>query len=79
MHGDRCINVGGFDQNGVPFAACSVILLQDDDVPPAHGYYAMWMPYQVGQAKSGQEKARVLTDADAAADLAGTPRPVREV
>ena len=50
VHGDRCINVGGFDANGNHFAACSVTLLQDDDLPPPNGYYAMWMPYQVKTA-----------------------------
>lgn len=54
VHGDRMINVGGFDSNGHPFAATSVLLLQDDDAPPKHGYYAMWMPYQVGQAKKNE-------------------------
>lgn len=44
---DRLINVGGFDRNGVPFAATSVVLLQDDDPAPALGNYAQWMPYQV--------------------------------
>lgn len=50
VHSDTCINVGGFDQNGNHFSACSVKLLQDEDVPPATGYYAMWMPSQKGQA-----------------------------
>ncbi|MDB5814452.1 MAG: hypothetical protein JWN23_1569 [Rhodocyclales bacterium] len=48
---DRLINVGGFDANGVPFAACSLKLLQDDDAIPDSGTaYACWMPYQTGQA-----------------------------
>jgi len=50
VHGDHCINVGGFDGNGTPFAACSVPLLQDEDPIPANGYFAQWMPYQKGQA-----------------------------
>jgi hypothetical protein len=47
---DTMINVGGFDRNGIPFSACSLQLLQDDDVPSNHKYYAEWMPYQKGQA-----------------------------
>lgn len=43
---DRLINVGGFDRNGQPYAATSVVLLQDGDVPPTYGHYAEWMPYQ---------------------------------
>ena len=50
VHGDRCINVGGFDSNGVPFSACSVQLLQDDDIAPSDFSYAEWMPYQKEQA-----------------------------
>jgi hypothetical protein len=48
--GDRMINVGGFDKNGAPFAATSMQLLQDDDVPQNFNYFAEWMPYQKGQA-----------------------------
>lgn len=47
---DRLINVGGFDQNGVPFAHTSLPLLQDDDAAPTHGAFAEWMPYQKAQA-----------------------------
>jgi len=51
VHGDRCINVGYFDQNGVAHNACSVTLLQDDEVGNACGHFAQWMPYQTAQAK----------------------------
>lgn len=68
---DRMVNLGGFAHNGNPIQATSVTLLQDDDEPPHLSQpFAMWMPYQVGQAKK-----HALTEADAAADLAGTPRP----
>lgn len=50
VHSDRCINVGGFDCNGNPFAATSLQLLQDDETPTNLNYYAEWMPYQVAQA-----------------------------
>jgi hypothetical protein len=45
---DRSINVGGFNSGGAPFSACSVKLLQDDDLPPAAGPYAEWGPSQRG-------------------------------
>ena len=48
VHDARCINIGGFDRNGVPFSRTSVQLLQDDDVP--RGGCCTWMPYQKGQA-----------------------------
>jgi hypothetical protein len=60
VHSDRCINVGGFDANGTPFAACSVRLLQDDDVPSEGGYFAQWMPYQKGQAAKAEAAAQPM-------------------
>ena len=48
---DNCINIGGFDQNGVPFAACSVMLYQGDDSGKPTGQFAEWMPYQKAQAE----------------------------
>lgn len=53
VHSDRCINVGGFNDQGYPIRAVSVPLLQDDDKVPATGIYACWMPYQKAVA-SGQ-------------------------
>lgn len=47
---DRCINVGGFDCNGRPFAMPSLPLVQEGDDIPEQGSYAEWMPYQKGQA-----------------------------
>lgn len=63
---DRLINIGGFDGNGVPFAATSVPLLQDDDIAPA-GYYAEWMPYQKGQAAKAEALQSQLAAAGSAA------------
>jgi hypothetical protein len=61
VHGDRCINVGAFDQNGNPFGACSVALLQDNDPKPT-GYYAEWMEYQKGQAAKTQALEAVAAE-----------------
>lgn len=48
---DDCINIGGFDANGMPFNAASVMLFHDDGASLRPGYsYAEWMPYQKGQA-----------------------------
>lgn len=52
--------------------------------PEAGGYYVVYADgyasYSPAKAfEEGYTPIRVLTDADAAADLAGTPRPVREV
>lgn len=47
---DRMINVGGFDLNGDPFKATSVVLAQDDDPIQPDIAWAEWMPYQKTQA-----------------------------
>ena len=59
---DRMINVGGFDHNGDPVKATSVVLLQDDDAPPASGPWAEWMPYQKGQAAKAEALEAKLND-----------------
>jgi hypothetical protein len=48
VHSDTCINVGGFDHNGKPFADTSVMLHQDEESygNPGGGAWASWMPYQ---------------------------------
>jgi hypothetical protein len=49
VHDDRMVNLVVFDMNGVPYSACSVKLLQDDDEAPKY-QHCLWMPYQKGQA-----------------------------
>lgn len=46
VHNNRCINVGGFDKEGIPFSATNIQLLQDNDSVIAVDYYSEWMPYQ---------------------------------
>ena len=53
--GDRMINLTVFDQGGTPLSCTSVTLLQDNDPRLEAGYYAQWMPYQIGQAKKNAE------------------------
>lgn len=50
VHGDTCINVGGFDANGNHFAATSVPLHHGDDADAPAWLHAAWMPFQKGQA-----------------------------
>ena len=54
VHSDSCINVAGFDANGLPWAISSLTLLQDDAAPPVYEY-AEWMPYQKGQAAKTEQ------------------------
>lgn len=49
------INVGGFDHEGVPFRAHNVPFASAEGDPPAKGDFAMWMPYQKGQAAKTEE------------------------
>lgn len=50
VHSDTLINVGGFDQNGLPFSA-SLDLIQEGSIPPREGTnWAEWMPHQKAQA-----------------------------
>lgn len=62
VHSSKLINVGGFDQNGVPFAATSIQLLQDEDKPINTSYYAEWMPYQKGQAAKTEALEKKLEE-----------------
>lgn len=48
---DRMVNLAVFDADGRSFPFTSVTLVQEGDSVPEHGFYATWMPYQVGQAK----------------------------
>jgi hypothetical protein len=54
---NRTVNLTVFDANGVPHPRTSVPLVQGDDPAPEHGFYATWMPYQIGQAKKHAEEA----------------------
>ena len=48
---DRVVNLHVLDHYGNPFIATSVSLMQEGDTPPQFGFYAEWVPYQLGQAK----------------------------
>lgn len=45
------INVSGFDHDGSRIPMSNIPLVQDHQEPPATGWFAAWMPFQVGQAK----------------------------
>ena len=59
---DTCINIAGFDANGIPFNRTSVLLIQDGVPIPSGGMYAEWMPYQKGQAAKTEELEKKLTE-----------------
>jgi hypothetical protein len=47
---DVMVNLFVVDQEGKTWLKSSVPLLSGDISPNAFGYYAEWMPYQLGQA-----------------------------
>ena len=50
VHSNRLINIAGFEANGLPFSATSVLLRQEGEDKPEFAY-AEWMPYQQMKAK----------------------------
>lgn len=90
VHDDGTVNLAVHDHVGHHFAKLDVPLWDFRSEQPT-GCYATWMPYQIQQAqaeaapaKKASKKAepefppqgdKVLTAGDAAADLAGEPRP----
>ena len=55
---DGTINLTVSARDGSTYPVQNVRLLQDDDVPPAEGHHAAWMPFQKGQvpASSAMEE-----------------------
>jgi hypothetical protein len=75
---ERGVNLVVKDHDGGVHVRRSVRLLQGNDTAGPDEAHAAWMPYQRGQAArtdAAEQRRVVLTDADVAADLAGTPRP----
>lgn len=69
VHDDTTVNALVFDSVGMFHSYLNIPLVQPGTDRPT-GDHAAWMPHQISQARQA-----VLTEADAAADLAGTPRP----
>lgn len=60
---DRMVNLTVADHNGVMHQRTSVQLVQEGDPPPPPGgSYAVWMPYQQGQAKPGPVVAQAIKE-----------------
>jgi hypothetical protein len=65
---ERTVNLAITDHDGFFHTRIGVALVQPGD--ELHGgSYCQWMDYQINQAR------QTITEADALADLAGTPRP----
>lgn len=71
---ERSVNLAVFNEDATLYSAkTSVRLLQEDDPIPPEGDYAMWMPYQVGQAKKTEEAEAKVAANPAPANLAPAP------
>jgi hypothetical protein len=60
------VNLTVFDAMGFPHARLNVLLVQDGQDVPEGGFYATWMPYQIGQAKKAEDRehdAKQMADA----------------
>lgn len=78
VHNDRLVNLRVTDHAGDEHALRSVTLLQDDDLKPEGQSFAVWMPYQMEQAKKHSvehikdlETRALGGDLDAVKTLAG--------
>lgn len=69
VHNERSVNLSIIDHVGNRHTRQSVQLAQEGDAVADGTSYCRWMQYQLQQAKPP------ITEADALADLAGTPRP----
>lgn len=68
VYHDRLVNLAAFTAGGKHRAMEQVQLVQEGDLRPSTGYYAEWMPFQVGQAKAQAAAAEVPGAVDDKAD-----------
>lgn len=64
VHSDTMINIGGFDNNGQPFAETSCLLHNDPESygNPGGGAWCKWMPYQQGQAAKAEALEKQIAE-----------------
>jgi hypothetical protein len=70
---ERMVNLTVFDANGVPHSRTSVVLVQEGEPVPQNGYYAEWMPYQIGQAKKHEVETKTYAGGTSATGNAPLP------
>jgi hypothetical protein len=69
MSGD--LNLAVFDAVGVAHSRTVVPLVQEGDEAPADGYFATWMPYQIGQAKKHADEPKAAAMAQCSGQIIG--------
>jgi len=62
---DRMVNLVAFTEDGHPFPAVDVQLLQDDDPAPENAPHAEWMAFQKGQAPASSDVIERLAKLEA--------------
>lgn len=62
VHSERIVNLAAFGPDGNTSPRASVRLLQDGEVNDEGEMYAVWMPYQVGQAAKTEELEKKLSE-----------------
>lgn len=56
------VNLGAFDHDGSRIAMSGVPFVQAHEEKPTEGWWATWMPYQVGQAAKTENVEAALED-----------------
>lgn len=60
----RVVNLAVHNESGTSYGVEGVFLVQPGELPPEHGNYAQWMPFQVGQATNQASATKsVIQDA----------------
>lgn len=54
---DERVNLTVSNRFGDTFSMPCIPLIQDGEVPPEHGNYCTWMPYQIDQAKKHEKES----------------------
>jgi hypothetical protein len=71
------VNLAVFDAMGFQHARINVLLLQEGQAAPEGGFYATWMPYQIGQAKKAEDREHDAKQLAVAADREADARRMR--
>lgn len=65
------VNLTVFDAMGFAHARTMVPLLQDGDERPEGGFFATWMPYQIGQAKKHADEPKTAAMTQCSGQITG--------
>lgn len=74
---EEVVNLTVFDAMGFPHARINVPLLQEGQETREGGFYATWMPYQIGQAKKAEDREHDAKQMAVAADREADDRRMR--